>query len=375
VNSIQRFSAVALAVLAVAGCASPAPEPTTTAAAVPAPTPTPTPTPIDPTLLPVNRFGIDCGALLVPADLAPVYGAELPLGVPDRFDSLWDEPLIQDRALLCRWGGKNGIDYAAPSVTIIAAPYTRTALDAIVGSVTPVEGAPEVVSVGGVGDAAWVSCNGQAYGSVACLWTVAVGDSWVSVKFDSVGESEADVTSAGDFLTVTTPKSDSPGAALVARIAGEIKAATPQDAAPPAVSVSACDSIADWDGLSAEFGLGPVRVSGREYNGPPRVLGSVVTDALVSTAAGNQSAQWCMAVLGDGSSARETYVWVRVIPGGGWIGETGLWGGWGAEDCHGWEGGPVCELSGFANGRGAYVLVGGGLVEGLAGRVYEQLTN
>ena len=372
---IRQLLAVVGIAAVLAGCASPAAVPTPSAT-VAAPVPTPTETPIDPTVMPANRYGIDCASLLTPSDLVPILGFEVLPGAPDRFDREWYEALIQDRALVCRWGESNGLDSLAPAATVIAAPYGRAALDTLIASFVPAQGssvASNVVSVPGIGDAAWASCHGSAP-YLTCYWTVAVGDTWLAIDFAVVGESEADTVSTGEYTSEVTPRLDSPGAALVARIAESVRGAEVDDVPAAAMLATGCQSIVDWDGIAAEFGLGLPTVSD-PFAQPAFSSGPAVVDAMGSMAARNQSVEECVVTFAAEPGVRETYVFVQVVPGGGWLGDTELWGGWEGESCHGWEGGPICELSGFANGRGAWVTIAGTLIDGLAGRVFADATS
>jgi hypothetical protein len=356
--------------LGLAGCSSaPVAKPTPT---VLSPSPTATPEPIDVTVVPQNRFGLDCNAVVTPSDVTAILGAETPLAVPDRFDGAWSAVLIQDRAMVCRWGAKNFIDGSSPSISVIAAPDGRAAFDSLVSTFA---GDPSPIEMSGVGDAAWASCRASGPDPVYldCSWTVAVADTWLVVRFLQLSPTEADITPVGDYgQLAATPRADSASAAVVARAAEALRDAPAADVPPPGVISRGCDALANWQLISDEFGLGAARLESYNGSGAPDLY-SVTLSRMEDKAAADRGAVRCFVTLGDGADVRETYVNLEVVPDAGWLGSTTLWGGWDAESCHGWEGGPVCELSGYANGRAAFAIIGGTLPAGMAARVFEAI--
>ena len=363
---ISCFAGVAIAVV-LAGCATaaaPVPEsspiPTSTPSALPSPS-------FDPAAVPENRFGLDCATILSDADISGLYGQPLALNPSTHWGARWTEALIADGAVNCRWGDGPYLDVEATSIEIVANSREGVKVDDLASLVL---GSPSFTptSVAGVGDEAWVWCRGDS-GAPSCSWSIAVDDLWISLAFLRAPDTEVDQI-AGDYGSVIqTPRDGSTSQFLAARVARQIAAAPRESFPSPRGLLGPCDSVVDWTAVAESLGLPLQSVDSAEestWNYPPLA----VEIALGVAARARQSIQSCAAKFGDDSNGgRPTYVFLTAVPGGEWLERSGLWPAWRVEDCHGFEGGPVCDLSAQTEAAAVTVRVGGGHYEGVAATV------
>jgi hypothetical protein len=361
---MRRQTINLLAVIAIAGvltgCAAPAAEPVSEP--VPMPTPTPTAT-FDPFAIPENRFGLDCDSVLSDADISGLYGQSLALNPSNHWGARWTEALIADGALDCRWGDGPYLDDEATSIEIVANSRDGVTVDDFSSLVMS---NPDFIPtpMSGVGDEAWVWCSGSADAS-SCRWSIAVDDLWISLSFLRAPTSEVDQTLDAYDSVIQTPREGSASQLLAARVAGELSGAARGPLPPARGNLSTCDSVVDWGAVADSLGLPLQSVSsaeGQQWTFTPLA----VEQQLGVASAARQSARSCSAEFGDYSNdSRPTYVFLIAVPGGEWIESSGLWPAWRAEDCHGFEGGPVCELSSVTDSAAVTLRVSGGVYVGV----------
>lgn len=372
----RRLVILTVVILALSGCA-PESSPTPTPIAV-SPTPTPAAVEVDPTVVPTNVFGIDCADLVSDTDLASVFGAP----IAPRAQAVLDRAeLVQDGALVCEWGepgyeGSNG-----PHVTVAAAPYGRSAFDALIASYAPSDQLP-ATSVPAVGDVAWAACN-DIYPGVdlaLCWWAVAVGDTWIVVSLNDMPSSEVAVSPVNEYSSNATPIAGTSSALLMGKIAQTLGSADPADLPEADDPPRTCESLLDWASLAAEFGLGTPSF----YVAPPRsdYFQYVVRGGIEAAAAAHRGALHCT-VNFESEGVDDAFV--DILPGAGWLGAAGAlgsiegsslgarWEGWGAPSCHRGPGGESCTFSGFTGGNAVSVSARGLQHQELASRIYDLL--
>lgn len=375
---ILRFAALgALALVVMSGCApEPGAEPTSTPTETANPTPSPTPIAVDPTVMPSNVYGLACDDLVSTADLTSLFGTP-----PTRrsSDVLEEADLVQDGAVVCQWGKPSYEGGFSPRVAIAAAPYGRSGLDALIASYTPTnEGA--LVSIAGIGDAAWAYCYGTTPNAteVSCAWAVALGENWTIVTLVDMPVAEADLTPVNEYRVLATPRSNSTSALLVQSIVSTIGSATASTLPVPRPAAPSCDALVDWAALAGEFEL----LAPSFLSIPPDLgnFGGLTTNGISAIAAGHQGALSCVVRFEDYGD-----IYLDILPGAGWLGTAGAfgdsrpgglferWEGWGAAACHRSPGGELCQLSGFAAGDAISVNAGGPLREALTARLYDLL--
>ena len=372
-RNLVTIVALTAALCGLSGCVQGPPSPTPTPALLTPPPPsTPAPS-LDPLAVPDNRFGVLCGDLLSDGDFQSLYGAPLSPKLSNTFGGVWVEALIQDRAVVCRWGDGPYYDGSAESVSIIAAEGVES-LEALASEHPTVPGFP-LVPVSDVGDAAWVECRGEP-DHATCSWSISVGSRWILLEFNSLAATEVDAESDGSSQAVLTPKLGSTSAGLASRIASVIASADEAPAAAQPQMLPGCATLFDWDGIAAELDLPVTSVESLDdlpTDSP--LLEAAVSDQVGREAALRQSARNCMVRLSDDSSpTRTVYVFVRVVPGATWIGETGVWEGWGAQRCHSGEGGPICEFGTVIDSIGVHVRASQNAGEGVTSLVVEHFT-
>lgn len=333
-------------VVVLAGCATPAVVP------VAEPTPSVTPTPaaaIDPTVVPANRFGLDCDSLVSASTISALFDQALPLGPGNASLNSWRDALVADTALVCRWGEGPYSDWYGTSIDIIAGSSGSESLDTLATLDRPEIHRP--TRVGGIGESAWNSCSEASDdvsgGRFSCDWTVEVNGAWISILLNGIPASEVDLGPNRDELgrLVVSSRPGSSSEQLVSEVASKIGTAEVQ-AIPAALGVMPdCESLFDWEAISAEINLPFEKVEGFGEDPSNPLLRSAVIGEISSTALTRQSVRHCNAEYW--SADQRTYVWLSVsaVPGAQWLEASGLWQGWGEQACDGGEGGPLCELS------------------------------
>lgn len=366
-----RFRALAiLTVVALAGCA-PSPAPSAVSTIEPTNTPTPTPT-VDLSVMPENRFGIDCSALVDPSELAPLFGAALPFAPSREFGRIAWESLTQDRALHCRWGERPALDDTLKTIIVTATPGDPSELASLVADIVPDSYVVVPTEIPGVGDMAWATC--QYYDDTAiCFWVVAVGEIWLTVELDRLVIGEVATEKIDEYSTAATPLADSATSRLVDRIANQIAAATLAPVPSVSPAIAPCDTLVDWESIASQLDLPYQGPSPR--SDPPADLKSTVLERVANEAAQHQSVRSCIVEFGEWSAdARPTLVRVLVVPNGTWLSRNDQWSGWDGDDCHAWEGGPVCEFAALSGTTAVYVMASGGTREGVGAKVVAALT-
>ena len=353
---ISCIAGVVITVILV-GCATPA-----APVAEPSPTSSPSPSPLpsfDPTVIPENRFGLDCATILSDADIPGLYGEPLALNPSNRWGEQWTEALIADGAVNCRWGDGPYQDDVATSIEIVANSREGVNVDDLASLAL---GSPDFTptSVAGVGDEALVLCFGDT-GASSCTWSIAVDDLWISVSFLRAPDTEVDQIAGEYDSVIQTPRDGSASQVLAARVAHQIAGAPREPFSSPRGSLGPCDTVVDWSAVAESLGL-PLQGVGSYGENAHRTVES----ALGVAASARQSTQRCWAEFYDDSNdGQPTYIFLTAVPGGEWLENSGLWPAWRVEDCHGFEGGPVCELSGLTASAAVTVRASAGLYEGV----------
>ena len=352
----------------LAGCvtAGPNSEP----AAIPISTPKSTPLPsVDVTRMPSNRFGLDCESLISGVEITSLYGVPLPPNLSNNFGDQLTEALIVDGALMCRWGEEPYLDGPVASIEIVAGGGEGASLQNLASATVPPSYVTQT-SVDAVGDAAWVNCFGGPEGS-SCVWSIAVGDLWLSISFNSVPNAEVDFLQ-GDYNSFSvTSRDDSASKKMASKVATALAGAVQAPFPESRGGLSSCAEVVDWSAVATRLDLPLHSVqSHEERQSNSSILGYAAVDMLELFAAQRQFVRKCWAEFGEYSAdVGPTWVSLTVVPGGEWVESTGLWPAWRAEDCHGWEGGPVCELSSLTESSAVFIRVGGQAREGAVAAV------
>ena len=323
-----------LTIVLLTGCASvgggPAAEPTVE------PTATPTAVPAtDPTEMPVNRFGLDCASLISENDFAAIFGEPLPLNPNNYFFPRMTEGLIADGALVCYWGEGSYIGAGAPYLEIIAGPS-------------------DGVLTAGSAARQEVSCFGGPATVASCVWNRITDEVWVSAEFHNLLENQVDwIRSEPDRYDVT-PRSGSNSELLVSRITDRLAVAPFEPVRPSRGTLSPCDVIVDWSAIAAELGLSQYSVVPIEKHSFAWFKEAGIDPAH------RQSVRECSAAFtdpADVNSSQSTYISLTAVPGGEWVERSGLRAGWAGEECTGWEGNRICDLSKMVGSTAVAVTV------------------
>jgi len=303
----------------------------------------------------------------------------LELRLPTGFGRVDVPALIQDGALLCRWGDGPFLDDSGTALTVTAAPRGAKSFDEIVALAS---GGPffyTAVEVVGPWDRGLAECSppdGSGFAGVFCAWTVQVGELWVVLELDRLGADQVEANLTGEPLAGVTPREDSAASALVARVVQEIANANIGEVLAVENQLPPCATLADWNLIGDQLGLPltSLETSSESRGSTSAGVSGQALDEMVFIAMDHQSARSCQLEFGvfdDG--ARPTYIRVGVVPGGAWAPGTNLWGGLGAERCGPFEGGPICELSSAVGSAGVYVAATGTVYEGVPTKVLAEI--
>lgn len=328
----------------------------------------------DPTVVPTNRFGLDCGELASEQQLTDLVGAPMPFRLgADLLTVPYLEALLQDGALVCRWGEGPYIDGPIEEVQIVVASGDRAGFEAAVAAPGSSESSP-TMQMPGVGEAAWATCRTDLGFARSCDWSVFQSGAWIAARFGGLPETEIDVVEVSEWQSTATARADSQSAGILAAVARLVSQSPPISQTPPVLSSPDCASIVDWASVAAALGLEGVAVRDRFQElsdaGQPLALDIVIA----RDAAQRQGVRYCSAEVGAWTEAtRPVWISLKVLPAGAWLSSTGLWRPPDLEACHGWEGGPLCDTVGYDGPRAAYVAVGGDRREGAGQLVLDAL--
>ncbi len=330
----------------LAGCATPAVVP------VAEPTPSVTPTPaaaIDPTVVPANRFGLDCDSLVPASTISALFDQGLPLGPGNASLNSWRDALVADTALVCRWGDGPYLDGYGTSIDIIAGSSGPESLDTLAAMDRPEIHRP--TRVGGIGESAWNSCSDASDDlsgiRFSCSWTIEVNGTWIYISLNGIPASEVDLGTNRDELgrLVVSSHPGSSSEQLVSEVASKIGSAAVHSIPAALGAMPGCEALFDWEALSAEINLPLeyVEAFGEDPSNP--LLSSAVIGEISSTALTRQSVRHCNASFRSADQYSHAWISVSAVPGAQWLEASGLWLGWRAQECYNYEGGPLCELS------------------------------
>ena len=359
-------TSITLALLLLGGCTD-AQQPTPVAdTSSPSSSATPTPEPThDPAAIPENRFGLECDSVLAGADLAPIFGVDLPVQ-PLHYRDL---AAMQDGDFDCVWG------YSSTSpgaVWVGAAPYGRQAFDDRMAAFVPSDNGIMPTAVSGVGDAAWAMCT-SSYRSaedflVSCAWALAVEQTWIWVSLVDIPDSEVAITPIDAWQRRADPLPGTLSESVVQKIAEVFRQTSPADVPTLTAAPPGCDVLMDSVALGSQFGLGTPSAPLVDPH-----YGSIVDSirgGVHEIASENQGARTCWEEF---PSAGLTLL-VEVVPRAAWIEKIGQWQGWGSRSCVANEGSSDCELSGYANELAIHVISGGTMApDGLLEQVFAQI--
>lgn len=364
VNCPRTLLALGGAVLLLSGCAAaesdptPAAEQTPAATSTAAPSQSATPEPEAPVSQPAGAIDLGCDALATEPELAELFGAPMPFILGDLPSD--NDVLLQAGATVCRWGEGPFLDGPAHQFEITALPTPDEDFGAFIDTVAQAEYSEPWEPVSDLGDEAVVQCDVHSgHEQAFCDWAVRVGTVWLAVEAWGVPATELDVTVLSEYEATGVPRPDATISALLNDMVAVVEGSTVRQTAMPATGTE-CVDLLDTAAVASDLSVAPVTLQpatqGTIFSSFPGSMRSLWVSK-ASDELGITSCNGDIGVWSEGYHAGS--LWMKVLPAGAWLEDSGLWPDAQQTTCRGWEGGPVCDLTLYGDETAVWIRTSG----------------